>query len=75
MKDFFDLQKPFYRPLWLRIAIVALCLGWAAVEFANAAPLWGMLFAAIGVYAGYQFFVVFDPKPDPTDDKYRDRQG
>jgi hypothetical protein len=26
---FFDLQHPFYKPLWIRVLITALCLGWA----------------------------------------------
>lgn len=64
MRDFLDLQKPFYRPLWIRLAIVLVCLGWAAIEFANGAPFWGMLFAALGCYTGYQLFVVFDPRDD-----------
>ena len=62
MRDFFDLQKPFYRPLWIRLTIVILCLAWAVVEFVSGTPFWGVLFGAIGLYAGYQFFVVFDPK-------------
>lgn len=64
MRDFFDLQKPFYRPLWIRLTIVILCLAWAVVEFVSGTPFWGVLFGAIGLYAGYQFFVVFDPKDD-----------
>lgn len=64
MRDFLDLQKPFYRPLWIRLTIVILCLAWAVVEFVSGTPFWGVLFGAIGLYAGYQFFVVFDPKDD-----------
>ncbi|HMQ41535.1 MAG TPA: DUF3329 domain-containing protein [Paracoccus sp. (in: a-proteobacteria)] len=66
----FDLQQEVYRPLWLRVAITVACLGWAAVEFASGAPFWGVLFAAIGAYAGHQFFIAFDPKaPDERDGK------
>lgn len=46
-----DPRHPFYRPLWRRVLIVAVPLGWAAVEVSAGAPFWGMLFAAIGFYA------------------------
>lgn len=62
-----DVEHPFFRPLWRRVAIVAFCLGWSVIEFTNFTPFWGALFGAIGLYCGWQFFVVFDPdtkKPD-----------
>jgi hypothetical protein len=60
----FDLDHPFYRSLPLRIAIVAVCLGWAAVEFANGAAFWAALFAGVGLYAAWRFFVVFNPRDE-----------
>ena len=69
----FDLQQEVYRPLWLRVAIVATCLGWALFEFASGAPFWGVLFGALGLYAGHQFFIAFDPNP-PEDQKTEDRK-
>ncbi|AUH33030.1 hypothetical protein [Paracoccus tegillarcae] len=72
MKDFFDLQKPFYRPLWIRVLIVGFCLGWALMELAQGAPFWTILFGAVGLYAAHQFFIAFDPKePDPPADEDR----
>jgi hypothetical protein len=62
----FNLQDSFYRPLWLRLGIVLLCLGWAAVEVANGAPGWAMLFGAVGLYAAWQFFVVWNPRDKAT---------
>ncbi len=61
---FLDVQHPFFRPLWRRVAVVAVCLGWAVVEFVHDAPFWGMLFGALGLYCGWQFFVAFDPPPE-----------
>lgn len=52
-----DPAHSFYRPLWVRIAIVVFCLGWAAIEFVTGWPLFGLLFAAAGVYAGHVFFM------------------
>ncbi|RVD37518.1 DUF3329 domain-containing protein, partial [Mesorhizobium sp. M4A.F.Ca.ET.020.02.1.1] len=32
MKDY---EHPFFRPLWRRIAVVAVCLAWSVIEFAS----------------------------------------
>ena len=32
-----DVQTPFFRPLWRRVAVTAVCLVWAAIEVANGA--------------------------------------
>ncbi len=61
----FDFDHPFFRPAWLRIAIVVVCLGWAALEIATGAPGWAMLFGGVGVYAGYRFFFAFNPRDEP----------
>ena len=64
----FDMQDPFFRPLWLRVAIVVVCLGWALVELIGNSPGWALLFGAAGVYAGYSFFVVWSPREEDDDD-------
>lgn len=61
----FDLDNPYFRPLWIRLLIVAVALGWAVVEFATGSPFWGILFGALGVYAAYRFFVAFNPRDEP----------
>lgn len=61
----FDLRhEPFFRPLWRRIAVVALCLGWGAFEFIGGAPFWGTLFAGAGLYAAWELLIAFDPETD-----------
>ncbi len=66
MSRFLDLDHPFFIPLWRRVLIVVACLGWAAVEFlGTGSPLWGTMFAAVGLYAGWHFFFNFNPRsPD-----------
>ena len=59
---FFDLQHPFYKPLWIRALITALCLGWAVLEFTSGNPGWGTLFGGIGLIAARGFFFGFDPE-------------
>jgi len=36
-----DLEHPFFAPVWVRVVVVAICIGWGLFEFANAAVLWG----------------------------------
>lgn len=65
----FDLDDAFYRPLWIRVLIVALALSWGLFEFASRAPLFGVIFVAIGLYAAWRFFVTFDPHDGPGEGK------
>lgn len=53
----FELQIDFFLPLWRRVALVAVCLGWAMVEFGTGSPFWGIIFASLGAYAIWQFFL------------------
>jgi hypothetical protein len=63
-KKFLDADHPMFRPLWVRLLIVALCVGWAVFEFTTASATWGMIFLLLGGYAAWAFFI--DPRPkDP----------
>ncbi len=61
----FDLDHPFFKPLWVRIAVAGVALGWAVVEAVAGSPLWGILFGALGAYAAYRFFWTFNPRDEP----------
>jgi hypothetical protein len=56
-KQLFDLQVPFFIPLWRRIAVVAVCFGWALFEFVASAPFWGFVFGAMGIFAAWQLLL------------------
>jgi hypothetical protein len=56
-------NHPFYRPLWRRAVIVAVCLGWAVVEVSTGEPFWAILVGAVGIYAAWVLLVNYDPKP------------
>ena len=63
----FKMNDPFFRPLWLRVLLVAICVFWTVVELWTGSPGWAMLFAGLGGYAAYSFFIVFNPT-DPEKD-------
>ena len=56
-----EAQHPFYRPLWVRIAITAAVIGWSVLEWVNDQPIWGSLTAAIAVWAIWIFFITYNP--------------
>jgi hypothetical protein len=55
--NFFELQIDFFLPVWRRVAVILVCFVWAMVEFGSGAPLWGTIFASLGIYAVWQFFL------------------
>jgi hypothetical protein len=58
-----DPNHPVYRHLWVRLAIIAVCFGWAAVEFITGDPFWGVLAGGAGAYAFYVLIWTFNPQP------------
>lgn len=63
----FDLQVPFFKPLWLRIVVVVVALGWAVFELMSGSIGFAMIFAAMGLFAAWQFFAVWNPKEESDD--------
>jgi hypothetical protein len=68
-----DSEHPFFRPLWRRIAIVAVCLVWAGIEFATGTPFWGVIALGATAYGIWQFFYAYKPEsedpPTPAEPK------
>ncbi len=62
MIKFIDPDHPFYRPLWIRLLIVALCAAWTAVEFYGGQMMWGTIFLVVTAYAGAALLVFYRPK-------------
>lgn len=60
----FDLQTDFFKPLWIRAAIVLVCFGWAVFEFLSGSGMWAALFTGLGVVAVHQFFLDGWPASD-----------
>ncbi|MGP2491227.1 DUF3329 domain-containing protein [Mesorhizobium sp. PUT5] len=69
-----DRDHPFLRPLWRRVALVAVCFVWAALELASGSPMWGMIALAMGGYGAWQYLYLYgsggaDDGPGASDDK------
>ncbi|NLR96859.1 hypothetical protein HGP17_08415 [Rhizobium sp. P38BS-XIX] len=58
-----DPSHPLYKPLWVRILIVAVCFGWAGVETLGGQPFWAMLSGALGAYSAWMLLLNFKPQP------------
>lgn len=66
----FDLNHSFFRPLWLRVLIVAIAFGWSLVELNTDSPGWAIMFGAVSIYAAWSFFINFKPlEEDQTEVK------
>ncbi len=59
-----DAKHPFFRPLWRRVVITAICVAWAFVELTRGAHGWALIFGAMGALCIYEFFVVYAPDDD-----------
>lgn len=63
---FLNLDDPFFRPIWLRVAIVAVCVFWGLFEFDTGTPFWGVLFVGIGAVVAWRFSTI-DYSEGPED--------
>ena len=68
MIKFIDPDHPFYRPLWIRLLIVAFVSIWTAFEFWNGQTTWGMVFLAVAAYTACVLIIFFKPKADAVED-------
>ena len=59
-------DHPFYRPLWRRVAIVAVTGAWAAFELSlGNSGLWTVLGCAVFVYSVWAFLIIWKDIPPP----------
>jgi hypothetical protein len=61
-----DIDHPFFRPLWRRVALVVMCVAWAAMEFYGGSRNWSMIALGFAAYAAWQFLWMYKP---PADDE------
>lgn len=68
-----DADHPFFRPLWRRIAIFAVCVIWAALEFYGGSQNWGIIALAFAAYAAYAYLFNYKP-PDEGANRPAERE-
>ena len=61
----FDFDEPFFRPLWVRIVVVSICVGWGLFELLTGSMGWAIMFLAAGGYVAYRLLVAFNPEDRP----------
>ncbi len=66
MAKFLDPDHPMFRPLWVRLLIVAVTAGWATVEFVTGSATWGTIALALAAYEVWVLLITFDPDKDKT---------
>lgn len=54
----------FFRPLWLRVAIVLACVGWAVVEWMHDQAGWALIAAAVAAYGAWSFLIDYKADGD-----------
>jgi hypothetical protein len=58
-----DPNHPVYKPLWVRVLIVAVCLGWATIEAFGPEPFWAVIVGGLGAYSAWMLLLNFNPQP------------
>jgi hypothetical protein len=51
----FDLEVPFFLPVYRRVLAVVVPILWAFFEFSNDAYFWGLIFMGLGGIAAWRF--------------------
>jgi hypothetical protein len=52
----------WFEPMYRRVMVLAVCVGWAAFEFWRGDQTWGWIMAAFSAYTIWTFFITFDSK-------------
>lgn len=62
----FDFNDPFFKPLWLRMAVVGVPATWGVFEILYRSPGWGLLFLAFAAMGFHGLFLKFNPRDRAT---------
>lgn len=65
-------DHPFFRPLWRRVAVIAACLVWSAVEWSHGETFWGLLTLGIAGWGAWVFLLNYAPPADDIGDPRAD---
>lgn len=54
----FNLDVPFFLPVWRRVCAVTVAILWGLFELSTGAVFWGVIFLGIGFIAAWKFGTV-----------------
>lgn len=54
-------DDPRLRPVWLRILLVAVCVGWGLFELVSGSIGFALVFLGFGAYLGWRLLVTYSP--------------
>lgn len=66
MKKLINFADPFFAPVWIRVCLVVVCIGWSFFELSNGSYIWAAGFFVTGLIAAWRFWVN-DYSGDPED--------
>ncbi|NSX53658.1 hypothetical protein [Parasulfitobacter algicola] len=52
----FELGVPFFLPVWRRVSVVAIAIGWGLFELWKGEPFWAIIFIGMGGFAAWKFW-------------------
>jgi len=66
----FDVEIPFFLPVWRRYLVVAVAVCWGFFEISTGALFWGMIFVGMGSIVGWRFYTAdWTAVAEDADDK------
>lgn len=58
MSKLLDLENPFFAPLWIRIAVVAVMAVWGMFELSQGEYMWAIIFLGFAAICGWRFATI-----------------
>ena len=57
-------RHPWFAPLYRRIAVVAICVGWLGLEIYGGEQIWTLFAVAVTGYAVWSLLISYRPPPE-----------
>lgn len=64
----FDTSHAWFRPLWIRVLLLALSGGWGLVELATGSPGFAVIFLGIAGWVLWALFLTYAPAEQTRED-------
>jgi len=58
MNKFLNLDSPFYKPVWIRVLLVAVLAGWGMFEVSMGAVIWAIIFLGLAGICAWRFATI-----------------